>query len=189
MPQTRGHSQLSLDSPENVVRFTRPHSETISSPSPQREGSAPRLRRNSAVTAFSNLVSSKSSVRSNPTPRIRNSFASRNVTTPTPVNVTLPVKETLTDVGVLVDSNLVFHLLRSFKPGFSWDECMFLFLSQDGLRRAIYLAPIFQWQYQRPLQVLLAAMNELDKNYSEQSAKRKRPSGAAAASRKHLSGV
>ena len=189
MPQTKGLTQFGFDSPKNVVRLTLPQSETRSSPSPHRDGSAPRLRRNSPVTTFSNTAPPKAKVKSKPIPCTCNSFASENVTTPTPVNVTVPVKETLTDVGLLVDSNLVFHLLRSFKPEFSWDECMFLFLSLDGLRRAIYLAPIFHWRYQRPLQALLAAMNARDRNYSARNAKRKPLSGSSVSSRKRSSGA
>jgi len=53
-----------------------------------------------------------------------------------------------------------------------------------GLKKAIQKGAKFDLQHQQPLQALGAMMNEHDKSYSGQSAKRKRPSGSPASSRK-----
>jgi hypothetical protein len=71
-------------------------------------------------------------------------------------------------------------LLKRVKPSLSRDERMFLLESVGGINRAIFLATIHRWKLRQPLQELLAAMSEFGRNYSARSAKRKRPSGAAA---------
>lgn len=59
----------------------------------------------------------------------------------------------------------------------------------SGISQAKQLAAIYQWQFQRPLQALLAVIDELDRNCSVQNAKRKPLSGAGASSRKRSSGA
>src|ERR1700686_2994927 len=67
----------------------------------------------------------------------------------------------------------------------SRDELIFLRAAVSlGFTRAADLAAIHHWKCQRPLQALLAVLNESDRNCNVQSAKRKPLSGSSASSRK-----
>ncbi len=79
----------------------------------------------------------------------------------------------------------LLHFRSSFRPSLSSSELIFLqTVSEQGLRRAAFLAAIFHWQHRRPLQALLAAMHGCVRSYTKRSATRKRPSNSPAASKK-----
>jgi len=55
-----------------------------------------------------------------------------------------------------IDAELLHHLCSNARPAFSSEELMFLELVRtDGIRRAAYLAGVFEWTYRRPLCSLL----------------------------------
>jgi len=70
----------------------------------------------------------------------------------------------------------------------SSDEMTFLLWVRNfGFKLATFLAARFHLQCQRPSKALLAMMSECGRNYSEQSAKRKRPLGSPVSLRKRSS--
>ena len=67
----------------------------------------------------------------------------------------------------------------------SLDEAIFLHTLYSSLAtQARLLAAILPWSLERPLQELLAAMNEPDKSYTKQNARTRRPSGSQASLKK-----
>jgi hypothetical protein len=79
------------------------------------------------------------------------------------------------------------HALRIANP--SSQEMRFIeFVITFDLNSARLIAAKLRLRCQRPLQALLSMMSERGKNYSVRSAKRKRPSNSATASRKRSSG-
>ncbi len=71
-----------------------------------------------------------------------------------------------------ISEELSVHLRSNIRPSLSSSELIFILTAQEqGIRRAIFLASIFHWKFQRPLQALLAAMNEPGKSYTKRSAK------------------
>jgi hypothetical protein len=84
-----------------------------------------------------------------------------------------------------ISKEALAQLRKSFRPSLSSSELIFLHtVCEQGLRRATFLAAISHWQFQRPLQALLAASNALGRSYNARSAKRKRLSNSPASSRK-----
>ncbi|MGD0910042.1 MAG: hypothetical protein ABSA96_20855, partial [Candidatus Acidiferrales bacterium] len=64
------------------------------------------------------------------------------------------------------------QLLNSLRPSISSSELIFLHtVREQGLRRAAFLAAIFQWQFQRPLKALLGMTDARGRSYTK--AKRK----------------
>jgi hypothetical protein len=102
-----------------------------------------------------------------------------------------PVRWTSAPLSYTVSLSTVlefFHI--SNLENASLEEAIYLHaLYSHLLTQARLLAAILPWSVQRPLQALRAAMNEPGKNYSEQSAKRKPPSGSPSVSRKRSSTV
>ena len=81
----------------------------------------------------------------------------------------------------------LFKTCRKFDNPCSSDIMFISFVQDFGLKEAIQRATKLRWQYQRPLQALLAMWSESAQNYSVRNAKRKRLSGSPAASRKRSS--
>ena len=134
---------------------------------------ASRTTRSVLAPARSRLISLSPNV----TIRLSRTTKATDPTTFMGLVLTKPVTRTL---GSLCRIWLRNNAVRSLP-----EECIFvLHVRAQGFKAAIDLATKFHWQYQQPLQELLAMMSEPGKNYSEQSAKRRRPSGSSASLKK-----
>jgi hypothetical protein len=185
MSQTQSHTQSDFPKLRSSV-----NTKTDSSPSIslhfKRKVAATAVSAESEETDSKNrLQARKSSGQTLPSSEI-NVIDSRGVYVSTvPLNLTTgqfpPPRPSTTIHGFLVPLDQTPTAFQKL----SGDERMFvLHLSTWGLKRAKRLAAEFHYKLQRPLRELFAASNELGRNYSARSAKRKRPSNSQAASRK-----
>ena len=115
-------------------------------------------------------------------------FASMcKISAASPTSVVVAFKSEPKEISFKADPFL-FHSRSIANPSF--DELMFLAcLSEFGPELSMRLPATLHWKCQRPLRALRAVMNELDRNCSGQSAKRKPLSGSPAVSRKRSSGA
>lgn len=143
---------------------------------------------NSRSSKYSNSDPVKGMVARHPRPRTRSTKES-SVSEDTSTRPSTVPSIPLTDITsrTKVDSSWNFLNTSMASP---IEERMFVLAVKNfGPKTAVTLAAKFHWKCQRPLQELRAAMNARGKNYSARSAKRKRPSGVAASSRKRSSGA
>lgn len=109
-----------------------------------------------------------------------------------PPPITYPFIRSLTELDLnqsRIGVRSLAHLLISAKK-LSEEETMFIHLVMlVGIREAIELETTPLWKLQQSLQALRVALSEYGKSCNAQNAKRKRPSGSPASSRRRSSGA